>query len=111
MQVDLQWVQVLSEGWASPLSGFMTEREFLQTQHFGGLLANGQLVNQSVPIVLALSCDDKQRSEGSATVTLNFNGRPVAIVRSPEFYEHRKEERCSRQFGTTSIAHPYVKVS
>jgi len=29
-KVDLQWVQVLSEGWASPLKGFMTEREYLQ---------------------------------------------------------------------------------
>ena len=28
--VDLQWVQVLAEGWASPLKGFMTEREYLQ---------------------------------------------------------------------------------
>ena len=28
--VDLQWVQVLSEGWASPLKGFMREREYLQ---------------------------------------------------------------------------------
>lgn len=29
-EVDLQWVQVLSEGWASPLKGFMREREYLQ---------------------------------------------------------------------------------
>lgn len=28
--IDLQWVQVLSEGWASPLQGFMREREYLQ---------------------------------------------------------------------------------
>lgn len=28
--VDLQWVQVLSEGWAYPLKGFMTEDQFLQ---------------------------------------------------------------------------------
>ena len=26
--LDLQWVQVLGEGWASPLKGFMREREF-----------------------------------------------------------------------------------
>lgn len=29
-KIDLQWVQVLSEGWASPLRGFMREREYLQ---------------------------------------------------------------------------------
>ena len=38
LQLDLQWTQVLAEGWASPLGGFMREREFLQCQHFGCLL-------------------------------------------------------------------------
>ena len=34
----------------------------------------------------------------------------MAILRTPEFYEHRKEERCSRQFGMANTGHPYVKV-
>lgn len=29
-EVDLQWVQVLSEGWATPLSGFMREKEYIE---------------------------------------------------------------------------------
>lgn len=29
-EVDLQWVQVLAEGWASPLKGFMREDQYLQ---------------------------------------------------------------------------------
>lgn len=33
--IDLQWLQVLSEGWASPLGGFMRERQYLQCLHFG----------------------------------------------------------------------------
>lgn len=45
-KLDLQWVQVLSEGWASPLRGFMTERQYLQSQHFGCLL-DGTLPYQS----------------------------------------------------------------
>ena len=28
--LDLQWVQVLAEGWATPLKGFMREDQFLQ---------------------------------------------------------------------------------
>ncbi|KAL3102296.1 hypothetical protein niasHS_003705 [Heterodera schachtii] len=36
--VDLQWLQVLAEGWASPLPGFMRERQYLQCLHFGQLL-------------------------------------------------------------------------
>lgn len=38
LQVDLQWTQVLAEGWATPIAGFMREREYLQSQHFGCLL-------------------------------------------------------------------------
>lgn len=28
--IDLQWLQVLSEGWAMPLKGFMREEQYLQ---------------------------------------------------------------------------------
>lgn len=35
----------------------------------------------------------------------------MAILRDPEFYEHRKEERCSHVWGTTCAKHPYIKVS
>ncbi len=36
-KVELQWVQVLSEGWAFPLTGFMNENEYLQTLHFNSI--------------------------------------------------------------------------
>lgn len=29
-KIDLQWVQILSEGWASPLKGFMSKEQYLQ---------------------------------------------------------------------------------
>jgi 3'-phosphoadenosine 5'-phosphosulfate synthase len=31
-KLDLQWLQVLAEGWATPLKGFMREKEYLQSQ-------------------------------------------------------------------------------
>lgn len=37
-KTDLQWVQVLAEGWASPLRGFMREAQYLQVLYFGGLV-------------------------------------------------------------------------
>ena len=46
--------QVLGEGWAAPLQGFMREKEFLQSQHFNCLL-DGKVSNQSIPIVLPIS--------------------------------------------------------
>jgi len=108
LQLDLQWVQVLAEGWATPLTGFMREREFLQSQHFGCLL-DGGVSNQSIPVVLPVHTVDKERLESCAAFTLTYQARPVAILRTPEFYEHRKEERCCRQFGTYNPNHPYVK--
>jgi 3'-phosphoadenosine 5'-phosphosulfate synthase len=108
-ELDLQWVQVLSEGWASPLTGFMREREFLQSQHFGCVL-DGGVTNQSIPIVLPVHTVDKERLESCAAFSLSYQGRLVAILRTPEFYEHRKEERCCRQFGTCNQGHPYVKM-
>jgi hypothetical protein len=47
----LYMLQVLGEGWAHPLTGFMGEKEYLQCQHFNCLLDRGT-VNQSIPIVL-----------------------------------------------------------
>lgn len=107
--LDLQWLQVLSEGWATPLAGFMREQEYLQSQHFGCLMDSG-VSNQSIPIVLPITTADKERLDGCSAFTLRFAGKPVAIMRKPEFFEHRKEERCARQFGTTCPDHPYIKM-
>jgi 3'-phosphoadenosine 5'-phosphosulfate synthase len=108
-EVDLQWVQVLAEGWGTPLTGFMREIQYLQSQHFGALL-DGGVSNQSIPIVLPVSTVDKERLDGSPAVALRYNGKRVAILRSPEFYEHRKVERCCRQFGFCHQGHPYIKL-
>jgi len=47
--------------------------------------------NQSVPIVLAVGDADRQRlGDDCAALTLRHRGRPVAVLRAPEFYVHRK---------------------
>lgn len=110
--VELQWLQVLAEGWASPLSGFMRESEYLQALHFNCILNDDASIrnNLSVPIVLSLTENDKKRLEDVSAFTLTYEGKSVGILRNPEFYFQRKEERCSRQFGTCNPAHPYVKL-
>ncbi|XP_054635887.1 bifunctional 3'-phosphoadenosine 5'-phosphosulfate synthase 1 [Dunckerocampus dactyliophorus] len=108
-KVDLQWVQVLAEGWATPLNGFMREREYLQCLHFDCLL-DGGVINLSVPVVLPVASEDKERLDDVTAVSLVYEGKRVAILRNPEFYEHRKEERCARQWGTTCKNHPYIKM-
>lgn len=70
----------------------------------------GGVINLSVPVVLPVSSADKERLDGVTAMALVYEGRRVAILRNPEFYEHRKEERCARQWGTTCKDHPYIKV-
>ena len=53
-------MQVLAEGWASPLKGFMREKEYLQCLHFNCLLDEA-VSNHSLPIVLPLCEKDKDR--------------------------------------------------
>lgn len=75
-KLDCQWLQVLSEGWAAPLTGFMREREFLQCQHFGCLL-DGGVSNQSIPIVLPLASQHKERLYEAKAITLVYDERWV----------------------------------
>lgn len=108
-KLDLQWTQVLAEGWATPMGGFMREKEYLQSQHFGCLLDAG-VINQSIPLVLPIQTSDKEKLGSCEAFTLKYEGKDIAIIRKPEFYPHNKEERCCRQFGTSNPGHPYVKM-
>jgi len=112
-KLSLQWLQVLSEGWASPMRGFMREKEFLQTLHFNAIGHGGGTasVNQSVPIVLPCTEEDKARIEADSVsaIALVYEGKTVAILQEPEVYDGIKEERCSRTFGLAHEGHPYVK--
>ncbi|KAK9140076.1 hypothetical protein Scep_009757 [Stephania cephalantha] len=109
-RIDLQWVHVLSEGWASPLRGFMRESEFLQTLHFNSLrLDDGSVVNMSVPIVLAIDDKQKQRvGESDRVALVDSNNNTVAILSKIEIYKHNKEERIARTWGTTAPGLPYA---
>lgn len=110
-RIDLEWAHIVSEGWASPLRGFMRQAEFLQTLHFNSLrLQDGSVANMSVPIVLAI--DDLQKEaigQSNDVALLDSNGQLVAILRNIEIYKHNKEERIARTWGTTAPGLPYVE--
>ena len=47
--------------------------------------------NLSIPIVLAVSNEDKERLGSSAqNITLVYNDKPIAVLLNIEFYAHRK---------------------
>lgn len=71
---------------------------------------SGGTINLTVPIVLPVSAETKQKLEGCEAVSLEYQGSCVAILRNMEFYANRIEERCARQWGTTCPQHPYIKV-
>ncbi|XP_078448327.1 ATP sulfurylase 2-like isoform X2 [Wolffia australiana] len=110
-EVDLEWVDVIGNGWASPLRGFMREHEYLQSLHFNSLrLDDGSFVNMSLPFVLAINESDKAAIGGSSDVALLApSGDLVAILRGVEIYRHNKEERIARTWGTTASGLPYVE--
>lgn len=108
-KLDLQWLQVLSEGWATPLKGFMREVEYLDCLRFSRFRPqDGGELNQSVPIVLPMQSADKERLEKEKKLTLTYNGKNIAILHNPEFFVHRKEERCCLIWGTQHPDHPHI---
>lgn len=82
-KVDLEWVHTVAEGWASPLTGFMRQNEYLQALHFNCLrLPDGSFTNMSLPIVLAVDDEKRQSLSGVTAVTLVApDGNDVAILR------------------------------
>jgi 3'-phosphoadenosine 5'-phosphosulfate synthase len=70
----------------------------------------GHIENQTIPIVLPCTTEDKERLKSSPIIALCYNKKLVAVLKKTEFYEHRKEERCARVFGTTNTEHPHIKV-
>lgn len=107
--IDVQWIQVLSEGWATPLKGFMRENEYIQCINFG-VLINQRMHNQTIPIVLAINDDDKQRFKEEKSIALKYNDIIIAILEDIEIYEHRKEERAAAVYKTTNVGHPSIKM-
>lgn len=82
-KIDIEWVHVISEGWASPLKGFMREDQYLQSLHFNSLRTkDGSVVNMSLPIVLAIDDETKERIGSSTNVGLvGPDGDLIGILR------------------------------
>lgn len=81
-----------------------------QVLHFNTINFGGNIVNQSVPIVLPISSAAKETIGASDSVALYYNDQLYAVLRQPEIFWHRKEERVAREFGTTHSDHPHIKV-
>lgn len=132
--VDVNWLQVIAEGWAAPLKGFMREGTLLQTLHFNSMLVDSgnftgvggyndaptdwmqskfprERASMPLPIVLPITDFTRRQIEGAKAVQLtNAAGVPLAILRLPEVYELRVREIISRTWGIVDDEHPYIKM-
>lgn len=108
-ELSLQWAQVIAEGWATPLEGFMRESEYLECIQFKTITAHNMVHSQSIPIVLPIRDDEKLRTRGFESVVLLHNEKSVGLLTDIEVYEHRKKERCARTFGSVDVGHPSIK--
>jgi len=135
--IDLNWLQVIGEGWASPLKGFMREGTLLETLHFNSILVDPfnltgnalrhetktnfeefsehqapSRVSMSVPITLTVTDLTKEIVEESGkrdVALVTQMGQIVAILSDYEIYENRKEEIVTRMYGVIDPGHPYIK--
>lgn len=107
--ISLQWVQVIAEGWATPLEGFMREREFLECLHFKTLTVNNMVHNQSIPIVLPISEAERISLRGLGSTCLTYDGKMIGILNDLEIYPDCKLERSARIFGSIDVGHPGIK--
>lgn len=135
--IDLNWLQVIGEGWASPLKGFMREGTLLEALHFNSILVDPfnvtgnalrherqtdfnhfnehqppTRVSMSVPITLSCTSFTKDAIESSNkrdVALVTQMGQTVAILRDAEIYDNRKEEIVTRMFGAIDMGHPYIQ--
>jgi len=131
---DINWLQVIGEGWAAPLKGFMREGALVQQLWFNSMLVDehnhtgmgGYLegkptnwmqerfprdrVSMPVPILLTITDFTRRQIGDAKAVTLtSASGAPLAILRAPETYEYRAREVIYRTWGAQDDSHPYIK--
>ena len=87
----------------------MREKEYLQCINFGFLI-DETLHNQTIPIVLAIDNQNKERIEGQKSIALIYKNNLIAILEDIEIYAHRKEERAAAVFKTTNKGHPSIRM-
>jgi sulfate adenylyltransferase len=103
---DISDLEMLAAGALSPLTGFLTEKDYRsvldETRLASGLV-------WSIPITLAVNEEDVKRIGRSSSVGLTADAGAVAIVDIEQVFRRDKEIEAQAVFGTVDTAHPGVK--
>jgi ATP sulfurylase len=66
----------------------------------------------SVPITQPVTKEEMEKLKGEKKIALKcskVSPHALAVIENPVFFDNRKEEICSRTFGTQSLKHPKVE--
>lgn len=101
-------LEMLAIGAYSPLTGFLTQADYLSvvnTMH----LSNGLI--WSVPITLAVTSEQAAPLKlGEQVALVDANGTLQAVLRLEEKFHYDKQQEAEKVYRTTDEAHPGVKV-
>ena len=95
----------IARGLYSPLTGFLNKRE-LQSVLDEGRLSSG--IPWTIPIVLDIDGQDRERLISSDGVFLVHQGRKVAFMEIESIYSWDREEFALKVYRTSDEAHPGV---
>lgn len=102
-----QYLQTIADGWAFPLKRFMNEMELLECMQMKTVTdAEGVRHLMSVPITMHVTEEQKVALAEAPKISIKYKGDILAVINKPCFFENRKEEICTRTFGTFSQNHP-----
>lgn len=105
--VEVSDLELLANGAFSPLSGFMTQKDY------HSVLAENRLANGlvwTIPITLSIPielCDQYQ--DGDCLILSDSTGKGLGIIEVEEIFLRNREEEALRIFGTLDKKHPGVQ--
>jgi sulfate adenylyltransferase len=98
-------LELLTVGGFSPLTGFMTRREY------DSVLEDMRLPNGTVwsmPVTLAVSTEESAAIEEGCQVALTIEGEPLAVLTVEEKYTYDKAREARLVYRTEDTSHPGV---
>lgn len=104
-----QWsdIELIANGGYSPLTGFLTEKEYASIIHTGRL-TNG--LAWTIPILLLTDREEAERlTIGQEVLLRDRDGKNLALLQLEEIFRVNKEELARSVWRTTDPKHPGVK--
>ncbi len=104
-QRTLADIECISTGVYSPLTGFLTEKDYLRVI-YDMELTNG--ITWPIPVTLPAPNELASTITTKNRITLAWNGKPIAIMTITDIYEPDKHEEATNVFKTDDLSHPGV---